>query len=524
MAIQSTLAELLSGVATSDPNHTAIVFQEQAIGYGQLHGLVERVANSLAARGIGHGDRVALLLPNIPQFIVAYYAVVRLGAIVVPLNLLYKAEELAYILNDSRAKALIAFETFYGEASAAVTNVPSVELVVHVGQGTAPAHTVGWADLVAGSAPQRPAVTVRPQDVAVICYTSGTTGRSKGAMLTHRNFIANCEQISRIELHAARPDDRLLLVLPLFHIFAMNVGMNAALRAGATIVLMTRFEPVAVLETIQRHRCTIFLGAPPMYVAWVNLPDLEKYDLSSLRVVNSGAAPLPGQVLERFAELTGVQIMEGYGLTETSPVTHGNFAGPVAKPGSIGPAIPGVECRLVDEHDEDVPAGAEGEIAVRGENVMLGYWNRPEDTAEALRGGWFHTGDIATVDQDGYYTIVDRKKDMINAGGFKVWPREVEEVLFRHPAVREAAVVPYPDPYAGERPLAFIALKEGQQATADELIAYCRDHLASFKAPERVEFRDELPKLPTGKVLRRVLRDEAQRLTPSGAHAGEEGH
>lgn len=508
----ATLAELISDVATSDPDRSAIVFQDQPISYGQLDALVERAANSLAARGVGPGDRVALLLPNLPQFVVAYYAVVRLGAIVVPLNLLYKAGEIAYILNDSGAKALIVFEAFFVEARAALDVAPTVGLVVFAGQSAAPEGTVSWTDLVSASATPRYSHTVQPSDVAVICYTSGTTGRSKGAMLTHRNFIANCEQIGQIERHTVRPDDRLLLVLPLFHIFAMNVGMNAALRAGATIVLMTRFEPIPVLEALQRHRCTIFLGAPPMYVAWVNLPNLETYDLSSLRVVNSGAAPLPGQVLERFAHLTGVNIMEGYGLTETSPVTHGNFAGPTVKPGTIGPVIPGVECRLVDERDQDVPPGAEGEIVVRGENVMPGYWQRPEESAEALRGGWFHTGDIATVDQDGYYTIVDRKKDMINAGGFKVWPREVEEVLFRHPAVREAAVVPYPDPYAGERPLAFIALKDGQQATAGELIAYCRERLATFKAPDRVEFRAELPKLPTGKVLRRILREEALRL------------
>lgn len=515
MSGPETLAEFVSGIAEREPERQAILFQDQPLTYGQLEGTIERAANGLAARGVTQGDRVALLLPNIPQFVVAYYAVIRLGATVVPLNLLYKADELAYILGDSGAKALLVHEGFFAQAQAALNEVPSVELVVFVGQSVTPDHAVGWTELLEPSTPPRAQVTVRPSDVAVICYTSGTTGRSKGAMLTHRNFIANCEQIGQIERHAVRPDDRLLLVLPLFHIYAMNVGMNAALRVGATIVLMTRFEPVSVLEAIQRHRCTIFLGAPPMYVAWVHMPDIERYDLSSLRVVNSGAAPLPGQVLERFEALTGVAIMEGYGLTETAPVTHGNFAGPVVKAGTIGPVIPGVKCRLVDENDRDVPPGAEGEIVVQGENVMLGYWQRPEDTAEALRGGWFHTGDIATVDSDGYYTIVDRKKDMINAGGFKVWPREVEEVLFRHPAVREAAVVPYPDPYVGERPLAFIALKEGQQASADELIAYCRDRLATFKAPERIEFRDELPKLPTGKVLRRVLRDEARQLPTS---------
>jgi long-chain acyl-CoA synthetase len=244
---------------------------------------------------------------------------------------------------------------------------------------------------------------------------------------------------------------------------------------------------------------------------------LGEYDLSSLRSVSSGAAALPREVLNRFGELSGVEIMEGYGLTETSPVSHSNAAAPHIKPGTIGLPIPGVEARVVDEHDHDVPQGQEGEILLRGENVMIGYWGREEDSAEALRGGWFHTGDIGTVDEDGYYTIVDRKKDMINAGGFKVWPREVEEILYAHPAVREAAVVAIPDPYAGERPLAYVALKDGQAASAEELIAYCKGRLASFKAPTRIEFRDELPKLPTGKVLRRVLRDDARALAPAQA-------
>jgi long-chain acyl-CoA synthetase len=370
--------------------------------------------------------------------------------------------------------------------------------------------------LVAGTAPRRSPATVRPDDLAVICYTSGTTGRSKGAMLTHRNLIANCDQCDAIARIRYVPRDVMLLVLPLFHIYALNVGLTMALRAGATIVLVARFEPGAVLEAIQRHRCTIFLGAPPMFVAWVKA-DLASYNLSSLRATFSGAAPLPATVLERFAAATGVEIVEGYGLTETAPVVTSNAAGARCKPGTVGPAIPGVAVRLVDEDDRDVPHGAAGELICRGENVMAGYWRQPEATAEALRSGWFHTGDIATVDEDGYYTIVDRKKDMINAGGFKVWPREVEEVLYAHPAVRDAAVVAMPDPYAGERPLAVIALKEGQSVTAEDLIAYCKSRLASFKAPAWVEFRADLPKLPTGKVLRRALRDEIWQRRPAAA-------
>ena len=519
----TTLAELVADVAARGGGKAALIFQDRTTSYAELDAQIERAADALAARGIGRGERVALMLPNIPPFVVAYYAVARLGAIVVPVNVLYKAEELAHVLGDSEAAALIVYEGFWAPAAEALKSVP-VRQVIVVGAGAAPEGAASWADLLAAPAPARQRVPVAPGDVAVICYTSGTTGRSKGAMLTHRNFIANCEQFSALPAMAVRESDTLVLVLPLFHIYAMNVGLNAALRTGARIVLVPRFEPLPVLEQMQRYRCTIFLGAPPIYVAWVNTPELAHYDLSSLRMAASGAAALPAEVLERFQAATGVAILEGYGLTETAPVTHSNAAGPRIKPGTIGPAIPGVQARLVDEQDREVPSGQEGEIVVRGENVMAGYWRRPADSAEALRGGWFHTGDIATVDADGYYTIVDRKKDMINAGGFKVWPREVEEVLYRHPAVREAAVVPLPDPYAGERPLAYVALKPGLHAGSDELIAYCKEHLAGFKAPVRVEFRPELPKLPTGKILRRLLREEARRMQPAGRgdSAGED--
>jgi long-chain acyl-CoA synthetase len=513
MSKPTTLAGLVADVAARNPTKTAIIFQDQPIPYAQLHGMIELAANALAARGIGQGDRVAIMVPNIPQFAAAYYAVARLGGIVVPLNLLYKADEVAYMLNDSGAKAIIIFEMFYPQAAEGIKAAPSIEQVIYVSQSAAPEGTTHWAALMDKTIPQRQPVEVKPDDVAVICYTSGTTGRSKGAMLTHRNFIANCEQCGGIEGFSFTEDDTALLVLPLFHIYAMNVGMNGSFWNGGSILLMPRFEPVPVLEAIQKHRVTFFYGAPPMYVAWVNTPGIEKYDLSSLRYAASGAAALPVQVLTRFKELTGIQILEGYGLTETAPVAHSNANAPQGvKPGTIGVPIPGVAARVVDEDDNPVPQGQEGEIVIQGDNVMVGYWRNQEATDEALRGGWFHTGDIGTIDEDGYYTIVDRKKDMINAGGFKVWPREVEELLYRHPAVQEAAVVPMPDPYAGERPVAYVALKQGQAATEAELIAYCKERLASFKAPVRVEFRDDLPKLPTGKVLRRVLREDARQL------------
>jgi len=510
----ATLAELVSDVAQRNGAKPAIIFADTRISYAELNTQIERGANGLAARGVAKEDRVALLVPNIPEFVVAYYAILRCGAIVVPINVLFKAEEITYILQDSEPKAFILFAGFAPQGFAAVEKAPSVSDVIVVGD-LATRGMTSWEALMNTSAPERLPVKVMAGDIAAICYTSGTTGRCKGAMLTHRNFIANCEQFSRTERGCAKESDVLLLVLPLFHIYAMNFGMNAYLRMGATIVLVRRFDALQVLEQIQKHRCGAFLGAPPMYITWVNTPALGDYDLSSLRFACSGAAPLPIQVLDRFHTVTGVEISEGYGLTETSPVTHSNNAAAVSKPGTVGPPIPGLEARLVDDEDRDVPPGEPGEIICRGENITIGYWRNPKATAEAMRNGWFHTGDIATIDEDGYYSIVDRKKDMINSGGFKVWPREVEEILFKHPAVREAAVVAMPHAHWGERPIAFIALKEGQAATQEELISYCKEHLASYKAPYLVTFRDELPKSATGKVLRRVLREETRQLTPA---------
>ena len=514
MQAYTTLAELVSDVAQRNGSKPALIFADTPISYADLNTQIERAANGLAARGIAKGDRVALYVPNIPEFVVAYYAILRCGAIVVPINVLYRAEEITYVLQHSEAKAFILFADFAPQGIAGAEKAPSVSTVIVLGD-VAPKGTTSWEALTDASAPERLPVKVTPGDIATICYTSGTTGRSKGAMLTHRNLVANCEQWQRMERGRAKESDVLLLVLPLFHIYAMNNAMNLYLCAGATIVLVRRFDALYVLEQIQKHRCTMFHGVPPMYITWVNTPTLGDYDLSSMRSAFSGAASLPVQVLDRFQTVTGIEIVEGYGLTETSPTTHGNCAGAVSKPGTVGPPIPGVEARLVDDEDRDVLPGTPGEIICRGENITIGYWRSPTATAEALRNGWFHTGDIATIDEDGYYRIVDRKKDMINSGGFKVWPREVEEVLFWHPAVREAAVVAMPDAHWGERPIAYVALKEGQTVTQEELMAYCKAHLASYKAPSLIKFRDELPKLPTGKVLRRVLREEARQLTPA---------
>jgi long-chain acyl-CoA synthetase len=505
------LGRMLSETAQRSPEKTAIIFRDQPTPYRELNQRANQVANALAGLGMQPGDRVALFMHNIPLFMEAYYGILKAGCTVVPLNVLYKAGEVEYILQDSGARAIITFGPFAQVAAQAAANAPDLRHVIVAAPQDLPG-AVSWRDVVAGATTSEPQVGVHPEDIAVISYTSGTTGRPKGAMLSHRNLLANCEQCMALPSIATRPDDVVWIALPLFHIYAMNVGMNLSVMNGATMVLIERFEPISSLEAIQKHRCTVLYGAPPMFVAWVQLPNVGQYDLSSVRYVASGAAALPVRVLESFQSLAGVPISEGYGLSEASPVVSSNAAGPTTKPGTVGPAIPGVEVKIVDDNGVEVPRGESGELICRGANVMVGYWHQPEATAETLRDGWLHTGDIASMDEDGYISIVDRKKDMINVSGFNVYPREVEETLFRHPAVADAAVVQYPDPYQGESVMAFVVLKQGATATEQEIIDFCRSQIASFKCPRRVVFRDELPKNNTGKVLRRELRTEAGQL------------
>lgn len=502
------LGRMLAQTAERVPDKTAIIFRDQPTSYGELNRRANQVANALIGLGIQPGDRVALFMHNLPLFMEAYYGILKAGGTILPMNPLYKAGEVEYILNDSGARAFITFGPFAAVAVAAAANAPELRHVIVASPQAVP-NTLAWREVVAEASDAEPGVAVRPEDVAVICYTSGTTGRPKGAMLTHRNLLANCEQCMAVPIIAPRPDDVLWLALPLFHIYAMNVGMNLSVMNSVTMVLIERFEPLSSLEAVQKYRCTLMLGAPPMFVAWAQIPNVRDYDLSSLRYVASGAAALPVRVLETFHSLTGVPLNEGYGLSEASPVVTTNAAGPVVKPGTVGPAIPGVEVRIVDENGNEVPRGEPGELICRGANIMLGYWHKPEATAETLQNGWLHTGDVATMDDDGYVTIVDRKKDMINVSGFNVYPREVEETLFRHPRVADAAVVQYPDLYQGESVMAFVVLKQGETATEQDIIEFCRSQIATFKCPRKIIFRDELPKNNTGKVLRRELRDEA---------------
>lgn len=501
------LVQVLRESTKKYPNKTACIWRDVPMTYAEMEARTNQMANRLAELGVEKGDRVGLLMPNIPDFSVIYYAALSLGASIVPLNVMYRSREIAYILNDSGAKVLLTVQPFLPQVLEARPSFTSVKHVIN--KGLEPAPDVINLDLLLNGASEKPAeVVVNEEDIAVICYTSGTTGNPKGAMLSHGNLLANLDQMLKLPRFDSTPDDIGVQVLPLFHIFGMNVGMNLGTLMGMTGVMIERFDAEMAAQVIHKYRCTVFVGAPPMFISLVNLPNIREYDLTSLRTVVSGAAALPVKVLEMFKELTGVEIMEGYGLTETSPVLTTNAAGLVTKPGSVGPAIADLEIRLVDDNDNDVPRGQPGELICRGPNVFKGYYNLPEATAEAFKNGWFHTGDIATQDEDGYYYIVDRKKEMINVSGFNVYPREIEEVLYRHPKVMDAAVIGVPDKYQGESVMAILALKPGEAASKDEIIEYSRAQLAAFKVPRHIQFREALPKLPTGKVLKRQLRDE----------------
>lgn len=502
------LGQILATTAARVPDKTAIIFKDQHTSYGEFDRRANQVANGLIALGIQPGDRVALFIHNLPLFMEAYYGILKAGAAVVPLNVLYKAGEVEYILRDSGAKAILTFGPFAPVAISAASASPDMREVIVAAPEDVPG-AKAWRAVFGDAQETAPAVAVKDEDIAVIPYTSGTTGRPKGAILTHRNLVGNCEQCSRVERIAPQEDDVVWIALPLFHIYAMNVAMNLSVAHGGTMLLIDRFEPVSSLEAAQKNRCTVIYGAPPMFVAWSQLPNIRDFDLSSVRYIASGAAALPVRIMELFEQVAGVPISEGYGLTEASPVVTSNAAGPLTKPGTVGVPIPGVEVKIIDPNGAEVSVGEMGELICRGDNIMAGYWNQPTATAETLRDGWLYTGDLATRDADGYISIVDRKKDMIIVSGFNVYPREVEEVLFRHPAIAEAAVVQYPDPYQGESVMAVVVLKPGQTATEQEIIDYCRKEIAVFKCPRKVVFRDELPKNNTGKVLRRELREQA---------------
>jgi long-chain acyl-CoA synthetase len=528
-----TLGNVLSQTVAKYPAHTALLFFGKRITYAELDGLVNKFSHSLSGLGVKKGDRVALMLPNIPQMVIAYYGSLRIGAIAVATNPLYLEHELEVQLKDSGAEVLVALDMFYPTIARTIpkTNVKKLILCGIKDYLPFPLNLLypikakiekQWVSVkrvppiydflsLLSAAQVTPVITaVTPDDTAILQYTGGTTGTPKGAVLTHRNLVANTVH-NRVWLSRGKEgEERILAVIPFFHVYGMTTAMNLGVLMGAELIILPKFHTKEVLEIINKYRPTIFPGIQAMYLAIGNYKQIHKYDLTSVKAAISGAGPLMREVQERFEQLTKARIVEGYGLSEASPVTHCNPVFGRRKLGSIGLPFPDTEAKIVDIEtgEKEMPVGETGELVVKGPQVMKGYWNKPEETAHALRGGWLHTGDIARMDEEGYFFIVDRIKDMIKTVGENVYPREVEEVLFTHPKVKDVVVVGLPEEFKGEKIKAYIVLKEGVSATKDEIIQYCREQLSKFKVPKEVEFRDQLPKTLVGKVLRRVLRDE----------------
>jgi long-chain acyl-CoA synthetase len=503
------LATILRQSAREAPGRTALVLGDRGLTYQQVHELVQRFAGGLQKLGLRPGQHVALLLPNVPAFTIAYFGSHYAAAPVVPLNVLFTPDEIAYHLADSDAVALVVWEPLLPQAQAAACRVPTCHHLIVARADPAdlgaPEGVLSFNQIITAAPPVTDLPATMPDDTAVLLYTSGTTGKPKGAELSHFNLYYNAEYAAS-KLLPLGPDTVALTCLPLFHSFGQTVMHNAICYAGGTVVLMPRFDPEGALRLMQQHRVTLFAGVPTMYFALLNHAG-GSYDTTSLRYCLSGGAPMPVEVMRAFDERYQVNILEGYGLSETSPVASFNVLDRPKRPGSIGLPIRGVEFRLVDTGGAVIAApGTPGEICIKGHNVMKGYYKRPEATAEAITGGWFRTGDIGVRDGDGYYRIVDRKKDMIIRGGYNVYPREVEEVLYAHPAIAEAAVVGVPHESHGEEVKAVVAFKPGRAVTAEDLIDYCREHLAAYKYPRIIEVRSELPKGPTGKILKRELR------------------
>jgi long-chain acyl-CoA synthetase len=499
------VAEQIDRAARHFPTGTAIAFDGQITTYCQVRAEIKRVAAGLIAAGVRPGDRVALLLPNAPAFVVAYHACHWVGAITVSINVMLTTEELRYLLDDSGATLIFTTEALW-PALAPLVDPRKVVICEGRVEGALALDQFGNTDPI-------PPILYRDRDdPAAILYTSGTTGKQKGATLSVGNIISNTEATR--QYLRADPTDRLLLSLPLFHVFGQNFIMNSTFAAGAALILHRRFDRERVLQSIQHDGVTMFFAVPTIYIMLLD-SCVQSETLAGVRYFFSAAATMPVEIAERWKHVFGKPIFEGCGLSETSPFASYNHEWR-HRPGSVGAAIANVELRIVDPDDKEVERGAWGEICIKGPNVMLGYWNRPEETADALRGGWFHSGDVGYMDDDGFVFIVDRTKDMINGAGFKVWPREVEEVLYQHPAVGECAVYGVPDPVKGESAVAAIVLAAGASVTPDKLERFCREHLATYKIPRSFDIVQALPKNATGKILKRVLRDQAIEEQPVG--------
>ncbi len=537
------LYEILERTAENYPDRPAIVFNNWTVSYKKLKRLVDLTAANLKKNGVKPGDRVAVMLPNCPQTVISYWACLKIGAVVVMTNPLYMEKELVHHFNDSEAKTLITLNLLWKRINGLkdklnlkrifVTSIAdclrfplnilySIKSKREYKLGPIPydgKNVLPWKSLLA-RAPIEPAHPVDPvKDLAALQYTGGTTGVSKGVMLTHANLGYNAQQAKAV-LHTIKETGEVMLgLLPFFHIYGLTVCVNFGTLIGATLVPMAKFVPLDVLKTIHKKRPTIFPCAPSIFIALLQQKNLEKYDLSSVRYCVSGSAPMPVPVMEKFNSLSsGANIVEGFGLTEAAPITHLNPLRGNSKNGSIGLPFPDTDAAIVDMEVGSVPLppGKIGELVVRGPQVMQGYWNRPDETASVLRNGWLYTGDIAYMDEEGYFFIVDRKKDLIITAGYNVYPREIDEVLHEHPAVKEAVSVGITHPTRGEIIKAYIVLKEGETLTKTDVIAFCREKLANYKVPKQVEFRDDLPKSIVGKVLRRVIREEEDKRRSDG--------
>lgn len=531
------LPVLVARTAEKYAGNTATEFFGAKLTYKQLWDQVLRMASALKGMGVAKGTRVAIMLPNCPQTMIAYYATLYLGGVAVMTNPMYVEREMEHQWNDSGSEVLFVLDHLY----------PKVEKVLHSTKIRTVVATslreylpflykhlypikakkqnlfmavpydgrrlVNFSKIVSKAPPLQDPCEASLDDLALLQYTGGTTGVSKGVMLSHRNILANVLQVASWFPDFRWGRERLVAILPFFHVFGMTVCLNFSLYGGATTIVVPRFDANEFLELLHKSKPTLFPGVPTIYVALLNHPKVKDYDLSSIRFCITGSAPMPVEVLTQFEKMTGCIIVEGYGLSEASPVTHVNPISGLRKPGSIGIPVPSTDARVVSLEDgvSDAPLGQPGELAVKGPQVMLGYWNMPEETAASLRDGWLYTGDIATMDEDGYFFIVDRKKDMIIAGGYNIYPREIDEVLYTHPKVLDAVTVGVPDPYRGETVKAFIVPKPGETVTEEEIIQFCKSKLAAYKVPKAVEIREFLPKTMVGKILRKELRAEELR-------------
>jgi long-chain acyl-CoA synthetase len=532
---EAPLWKLLADSAQKYPDNVALEFMGKVIGYRQLWESVLKFAGALRAQGVQPGDRVAIMLPNSPQFVIAFYGTLAAGGICVNVNPLYTPRELRHQLSDAGAETLIILDMLWPRYAEIEEDVP-VKRVFTTGIQdylpfpknllfplkarrekrwvTLPQHPkrLDFSKALRSATPVAEPYPAKPDDVALLQYTGGTTGLSKGAMLTHCNLVANTYQViawGGEEVKEFEGKGVMLGAIPFFHVYGMTVGMNYGLAGGYKIVLLPRPEVKPCIEAIEKHGVTHFPGVPTLYIGFINFPGIEKRKVGTVRVCISGSAALPVEVAKKFEALTGGKLVEGYGLTEAAPCTHCNPLSGLRKMGSIGIPMPGIDAKVLDENLHELPPGEVGELAVRGPNIMLGYWQRPDETAKTIKIDWLLTGDMARMDEDGYFYIVDRKKDMIIAGGYNIYPREVEEVLFAHPGVAEAAVVGLPDEYRGETVAAFVVPKPGITLSSEELDKYCRENLAAYKVPRIYEIRSELPKTAVGKVLRRELREAA---------------